>query len=383
MSIGAVLLRALMVAVVVAAWLVTIAFSGSPAMASLGWAAVCALAAVVSSTTAARVVWFNVGAVVVLVGLFAGYFESSSDQKLQQREQIAGQDADVQSADDDRFTSRGVYHYDGELVYDVGYTSDRYGMRVGPPVGDAPSSRCVLIFGCSFVFGVGVDDRDTIGHRVEVESGGDYRSLNFGSPGTGPHHMLDAIESGFVQSVADCEPEHAVYIAIADHINRAAGNLMAAGDPYGPKFVVDADGSVVRRGNHNRFYSLWPESAVLWRIRSELHGLLRGDAGGDRDLALFVAIVDESRRRLQQRFPGLRFHVVYWDGQRQQLLGQTIEAAASRRGLDVVRVSEVLPVRDDWSGVYEIRNDGHPTAAANALLAEHLVRNAFVDRGDD
>lgn len=319
-----------------------------------------------------RALWFNLGTVLTLVGAFTGYVESQSSFLENEQEMVTvGVTNDAGG-----LTRLDRFVYDGQLVYDVVYTEDRDQLRVGPAAPPPTPSSCVLFFGCSFAFGVGVNDDQTLAHQSERLANGRFRSRNFGRPGTGPHHMLEQLQSGFVERVAGCEPKYAVYEAITDHVNRAGGRLIASGDWFGPRYVLSAAGRPLRHGDIKRYYAQWPTSKVIADFTQWLDRTLY-DPVRPEHVDLFFALIAESRRELQARYPGIDLAVVYWDREASEHNPQLVEALRARGDANLHLVSQMLPPRPDWLGAYQLPYDFHPTALANQLLAEHLVEQVL------
>lgn len=353
-------------------WLGLLLAIGHALYSSLAVAGICFGAMRVTQTPKLRALWFNLGTVLALVGIFAGYVESQSQflENEQEMVTVAPSNPAAGLTRHDRFT------FDGTLVYDVVYTQDQHQLRIGPPAPAPTPSSCVLFFGCSFAFGVGVNDGETLAHQVEVQSHGRFRSRNFGRPGSGPHHMLEQIQSGFVERVAGCEPKYAVYEAITDHVNRAGGRLIASGDWSGPRYVLSPDGRPQRQGDIKRYYAQWPTSKVIadltqWLDRS-LYDPVRPD-----HVELFFGLIEESRRELQARYPGIELAVVYWDHEASERNPQLVEALRTHGDANLHLVSQMLPPRADWLGAYQLPYDYHPTALANQWMAKYLVEKVL------
>ena len=111
----------------------------------------------------------------------------------------------------------------GVKLYDVAYTIDSKGLRVAPPVKHGGLAGCILFFGDSFTFGEGLQDQETLPYQVGIQSGGQYRTFNFGFHGYGPPQMLAAIEKDFVRHIVDCHPDYAIYQALPGHAARVVG----------------------------------------------------------------------------------------------------------------------------------------------------------------
>jgi hypothetical protein len=192
--------------------------------------------------------------------------------------------------------------------------------------------------------------------------------------------MLAALEGGVVnEALEGCEPILAVYQGVWFHAFRSTGR--ESWDRHGPRYVLDPEGELVRRGHFDDDLRLRVHRVVLERLRRSF--LYRALSAPRRrpsrsENALYVAIVDRARAVVETRWPKARFHVLYWDVPR-----NPVEAALEARGLRVHRVSRILPVWYQHRDRYTIPRDGHPNALADDRLAEYLVREIVdTDRED-
>src|SRR5262249_49780667 len=95
---------------------------------------------------------------------------------------------------------RDVETIDGRLVHDVTYHIGDDHRRLTPA-----GSGCVWFFGCSFTFGQGVEDNQTLPYWVGVLTG--RRAINFGTSAYGAQQMLAALEHGLTPP---CRPTHII-----------------------------------------------------------------------------------------------------------------------------------------------------------------------------
>ena len=51
------------------------------------------------------------------------------------------------------------------------------------------------------MFGAGLNDTEAMPYQVGLKTNGDYRIYNFGVNAYGPHHMLSALEHGYVENI--------------------------------------------------------------------------------------------------------------------------------------------------------------------------------------
>jgi hypothetical protein len=333
------------------------------------WCAACMVAMWTSSGRAAKIIWFNIGAIILIAGLGDAYFRytQSGPERRQEFADGAGvfvRDEVMGHRPAANFSTRTTLHYGEELVYDVVFTTDEHGLRISPPVIGEPAG-CVLFFGCSYTFGEGVDDDETLPYAVAMKTGQRYQVYNFGYSGYGPHHMLAAIEGGLVDSAIDCRPTHAIYQSHPHHVLRAAGKWWW--DRFGPRFVLRDNGDVERHGNFDD-----EASAVLGAVADNsalAMQLLDNIRPTTEDAVLTEAIVDRSRRLLQERYPGIEFHIVHWDVGDPQLF-----EGWEKRGVGVHPLSEMIDFNDPgWPEEYLLPHDVHPKARTYSLIADHVV----------
>jgi hypothetical protein len=255
-----------------------------------------------------------------------------------------------------------------ETEYEVVYTIGEDGLRITPQA--ASGTPCVLFFGDSITFGEGVDDDESLPYRVGLALGERYRTHNFGFHGYGPHQMLAALERGLVDEVAACRPRYAFYLAIFDHVSRAAG--LRSWDPHGPHYVLD-QGEVVYGGHFDDgallpapVRKLLEKSLIFQRLQERA-----SDVDAD-DVALFVGIVDAARDRFEHRYPGSEFHVLQW-GDSEGLAGSAWQQLRDR-GIRVHGYFEMLPDAARDAQQYAIsEHDLHPNARAHELLASYVA----------
>lgn len=271
-----------------------------------------------------------------------------------------------------RTTSRK--HIGTSVVYDVSYGIDALGLRHSPPA--ASNAPCLVFFGCSYAFGEGVNDDETLAWQVWWHANGKWATRNLGFHGYGPHHMLAMLQSGRVENaLGGSVAAGAVYVLLPDHARRCAGEAVWA--RAAPKFVVGPDGRATREGRYGP--AAEPGTLGLWlrweTSKSSIGRLLLRDRrrGIPSDqLALLVAIVGTARDEWGQRFPGAPFLVLLWDGGTRD--DARIHAALARRGIRVGRVSSMLPGWPADRRRWLLPGDPHPTAAAYRLVAAGVLK---------
>jgi len=267
-------------------------------------------------------------------------------------------------------TTATRYAPDGEVVYEVVYTMDREGRRAVPRSSSAAPRRAVAFFGCSFTFGEGLRDEETLPARYAERATSDL-AINFGVPGYGPNHMLAILRSWTTNPLPDLpSPPLGVYLFIDGHIGRAIGSVYVV-NRYGrraPYFRLEDDELVVRRGSYlsGRFFT----SITFWALgKSVILRELGFDwprPGSSRSLRITAGIVRAASSEFAARTGGGRFYMVVYPGSR---WGAEV---ARQAGVTVLDYTELFdPLESD----YVIEGDGHPSAYAIPQLAGRLAQD--------
>lgn len=270
---------------------------------------------------------------------------------------------------DQRVTARLVAPT--RTIYDVTYGIGPDGFRIMPPPPADPAD-CVVLFGDSNTFGIGVADQQTYAWQLAERDRQHLAVYNFGIGGSGPHQMLAGLQSGRFQKSLHCTPTYVSYFFIVEHIGRVTGRL-APWDPHGPRYRLGADGHAVRDGNFDtRPPAPMPdldEGLLGWRRL--LYGI---DRFGTRDEAvLTAAILVDSAHEIARIAPKAPFHVMFWtmeDDKRLDEIARTLTAA----GIVVDPVRRVVPGYRDHQLRYVIgRDDGHPNPMTHRRIADFLA----------
>lgn len=277
---------------------------------------------------------------------------------------------------DQRITARRVAP--GTVVYDVTYGIDHHGFRVMPP-NPPDAAACVLLFGDSNTFGIGVRDNETYAWQLAERGKGRLAVYNFGIGGSGPHQMLAGLQSGRFQKALTCTPTDVYYFFIVEHIGRVTGRL-APWDPHGPRFRLGRGGRPVRDGNFDT-----PPPTPLPDLDEGLLGWRRWLYGIDQygtreEAALTASVLIESAREIARFAPRARFHVLFWTMVDDKRLDQIAHALAAA-GIIVDPVQRIIPDYRDHQIRYVVgREDGHPNPMTHIKIADYILTQVGTNR---
>lgn len=268
-------------------------------------------------------------------------------------------------------------------LFEATYTQDAASRRVVPPLpaaaqGSGPEDVAVF-FGCSFTYGEGVQDDETMPYRYALARG-NTRALNFGYNGYGPQNMLAVLEDEpalrdlrlQIGEASTRSRLDTVYTFIDHHVKRANGamSVMRYGKDL-PAYEATPSG-VVRVGS---FASHRPFVTPLLRALSlsRILGLARVDwplTVSDDDLKLTTSLIARSKARLAREFPDNRFRVLLYPGTR---LADRLIPYLEGAGIEYLDYT-----RDAFGWNPEtmaIPVDLHPSALGHAFVAGKLAED--------
>jgi hypothetical protein len=275
-------------------------------------------------------------------------------------------------------TSRVSKVVDGRTLYDVEYAIDARRRRITPVDDPGRRTRFALFFGCSFTFGEGVAERETLPFRV-AELAPRYMPYNYGFQGYGPQQLLARLESSDLRSEVIEDDGVLIYSFIDSHVARAIGSMSVYSGwaSAAPNYELDDAGQPVRRGNFTTgrpatslLYSVLGRSQTLEYFRVELPPVVR-----DSHIELTARMLARSAALFREKFGAQRFVVVIFPGAE---LAPRLAPALERLGVDFLDYSELVDF-DGQPQLYQIVGDGHPSARTYQEVARRLARDLGID----
>lgn len=257
------------------------------------------------------------------------------------------------------------------VIYDVIQTVDSTGFRYSPT--HSNTKNAVLFLGCSFTFGAGLNDDETLPYLFEQSSSRFLQGLNTGGNGYGAHQTLALLQNRLEKNLTkDKILKAGIYTALTDHVFR--GNDRSTGIP-GPQYVLSNNGQLVFKGvlfgtnKYNRIlnYEL-SKSHLLKRF------IFRKKPANKGEIDLFIAMLRESRDLFTKRY-NAPFYCLLWDEMESEPgLYERLLTRLNNEQIKVIEVKDILPDYHQDKSKYLHCFDGHPKAIANELIAEYLAK---------
>ncbi len=266
---------------------------------------------------------------------------------------------------------RHYIHADGkkELVYDATYTSNELGNRITPKNPNAKTA--VLLFGCSFTIGEGIQDQETFAYKLGQKLGEQYQVFNLGLHGYGTHHIYTIIKSQLPE-LKKYDNILVYYLALRTHAERAAG--LSPWDLQGPRYLLKGD-KIIRDGNftkqypHNipKLHAFLSKSFLYKRYMNDLQHLLIPFNTDAKRNKLLNALTTASIQELKAQYPNSTFNLLAWDKKTADILTEL------PKDVEISQITNWLTGYDTNPELYEIKYDKHPNALANSIMAEKLA----------
>jgi hypothetical protein len=286
------------------------------------------------------------------------------------------------------YSGRGVVKEPGtgQLVYDVSLSTDAYGRRL--TANPAPEARknYLAVFGCSYPFGIGVDDDKTLPSRIAARAR-QFMVYNYGIPSAGPAETLVRLQDDDFAKSLGSGPGQGIFIFLLDHIRRIQPTIYN-GAMLGPNgsylddvpFFEDTDSGLIRHDSLKKAYPLRAWTYELFG-KSTLFGYFATRTPlyhGEEDVRLAAKFLKQMADEWKRRVGNKSFTVVLWPsgGKLGHVLTDYLDAYEIPY-LDY----ESVPVEKLVHGPATIwPSDDHPSLEVTELMARQIAKDLGVDR---
>ncbi|MEQ1722459.1 MAG: hypothetical protein ABL930_04735 [Pseudobdellovibrio sp.] len=268
-----------------------------------------------------------------------------------------------------------AYYADNRVIYDIDYVFDEYGRRT---VEIPKTSASVLVnkeffalfFGCSDLWGAGVNSVDTIPAIFQSKIPVSH-AYNYGFPGTGAHYVNFFLQNEIDRSEVT-EPKGLIfYVMTEGHFAKTLGHIGHVIRPVMPKYTLQ-NSELTYLG---KMQDVDPVSSQIKKYfgTSSLVTYLGGDAISENevytkeDYDLVCSILDAAKINSKNKFKKSRFilvlHVLLPTQDRELL-----KKCGAEKNIEIVDVH--VPYEDRFSSdpVYF-----HPTRTVNEVVTNHIL----------
>jgi hypothetical protein len=243
-----------------------------------------------------------------------------------------------------------------------------------------PTDRALVFFGCSFTFGTGVADAETLPCQA-ARLLPDTRVYNFAGVGDGPHQMLAELTQTEMKRLAPENKATLVYVFIPQQLSRSIMTMRHA-VKWGrndPAFSVASDHTVSYLGPvceahpwRLLFYDILSREQILRRMNADWPLALM-----DKHIQYNVDLVAAASKAARDLFEQAQFEVLFYPLSEQVARGLGVDwdhtkEIFERAGLHVLDYRGLATPGEEGL-FYPV--DEHPTAKMHARVAARLAED--------
>lgn len=255
--------------------------------------------------------------------------------------------------------------YRGKPLFDARYVFDKNNRRTMPAVSEKPGAE-ILLFGCSYTFGHGLENEETWAWLLSKDLGPDWKITNYAFNGYGAHQMLDLLEDKLVE-MPTAPFRQAIFLAIRHQLHRSSGLF----DMRSSRYVLK-DGIAARDGLTtdspwfllNSLPRALNGSQAVREISRRLVNVLR-DKKHDEFLRIYVSLIGQAAKILENQCHTPLLVLVWPD------LDELVPEL-EKIGVKAISMRKMLPQwnEPDGSNYHIVKNcEYHPNQQATREIA--------------
>jgi ABC-type transport system involved in multi-copper enzyme maturation permease subunit len=254
----------------------------------------------------------------------------------------------------------------GDSTYNSTLHSSPMGWRSTPF--HSTKNKSAVFLGCSYTFGEGVNDEQTLPWIIGENS--DYNSYNLAFLGYGPQQSLLSIKSLILPPA---EKTKVFYVYIDGHIQRINGNMMVV-NSYGKNFPypeIEGDSLVMYPSFEKKspvlspLYSALKDCQTMQYFNLDLPLIHTG-----RHFELCGKTIEELAKAVGRKYQSPLIVVIYPGS----LKHQEVLTHVDKKLITVLDYSSFC---EKGNEKYFFKTDGHPNALLNKIIANRILKDIF------
>lgn len=256
------------------------------------------------------------------------------------------------------------------------YSTDKFNMR--PTQKKSSAKKYLVLAGCSFTFGVGVEDQHTLPVYLQNQLP-DYQGYNLGSMGGGLHTVIWHVGHFAPRHYLKEKSGDFIYVFMEDHIRRFLGDFRFVrwAPSTAPYYRVEGDKLTYKGKISDQLKTKIFQFSRNFGIENHLSYL--DDTITDRDLAEFARAVGHLRHAVEAKFPASKFHfAVHPSFPLVQDRREILLKGLHQRGIHTIDVTGefhgIVKERNLTMKDLRVVNDPHPSEVVNEIFSELLAR---------
>ena len=269
----------------------------------------------------------------------------------------------------------GEKTYHDTLIYKMTYNLDSSGHRV-TPYSLTPKEKFAVFLGCSFTFGDGLNDNETIPYFFSKNTK-TFQGYNFSYSGYGSNQALIMLQNDSLNKIVIQKDGIGIYVFIHDHINRTIGSMsnFTMNKGKAPCFELE-NANLVHKG---LFIDAHPKRSWLYE-KTGGSGFFRYFGIGypfrlrEKDYELTGKVLEEISKEFQKKFHNNKFYVIIYPSISQKDY-ESDDNIIKYLKIKKIRYLDYRKLFNLTTKGYFIPNDNHPTALANDILTKQIIKD--------
>lgn len=258
-----------------------------------------------------------------------------------------------------------------EFIIDAKMTFDEFRRRKNIiPYDKNKHEKFLALFGCSFTYGYGVNDNETLNHFINKHSKKTI-AYNYAIGASGTNMMLEQIrQNDFRKQIPLQSDGDFIYVYIDSHIGRALGFLHEGQwSLSSPKYEWQ-NGSMVRKGSIEETEPIRQSFISLIRfLYQKLNIHLNFPPVNDSHYQYICDLTGESKKEWNKTYPNGRF--IFYSHPTASDMPQSFVNCLTEKGVQYVRGKAGVEPKADLP--LQIKYDLHPNSHANELIAKEIL----------
>jgi hypothetical protein len=225
------------------------------------------------------------------------------------------------------------------------------------------SKQAYVFLGCSFVFGHGVDDEETLPYYFSEKLNFQYNVINYGVPGASSNMAINILNTGLNKDITYC---HFFFSMMYDHVIRNFMVSRVCNDRTGPSDEYLLEGNKIKILNQP-YYNIINIFKRSYMFRKIFVPIIYEHNEQYYEYYM-VKSLEKMNNIIEEKYNS-KLTIVVWE---KELLGDRFVNNLKKTNLDLIFLPDCFNSEEQG---YRIKYDKHPTAKANKEIAEILYNH--------
>lgn len=248
-----------------------------------------------------------------------------------------------------------------EMKYDnvVGY----YNFR--PVQGKGYKKRPIILAGCSFAYGMGLKEEETLGYKIsEITKRPVY---NIAMVGKGLQHNLYVLQNKLYDKEIN-NPEYFIYVIMSDQIRRLYSTVCLSDFIGYPEYVLDKNNNLTLKSN---VYPLYKQFYVYYFFKNLYYSYI-GYKNYPQHSKLVNAYFKEMKKAINKEFPNTKFVILFY-GDYKKYFGLDL-TELEKEDIIMIHTQDLSPVNIFDKEYRQSETDYHPNETIWNIITPLLTK---------